>query len=246
MLDRHSVGRGILLLALVIAVSHFAKAATLQISPVMVELGSQDNASGLTLRNPGDQPLYGQVRVYRWTQTDGEDVLSPTQEIVASPPLIQIPARAEQLVRLVRPAPAPGSGEQSYRLLIDELPEPGEKPADGVTIRLRYSVPVFVEPPGASGSPQLKWTLQQGSGGWDLVVENTGTRRAQISAVELVDATGTAHLLNKGLLGYALAGQTRRWSITLAPDAGPGGAMSLRAAVNATPVTASIRVEPRR
>lgn len=242
-------------LALVTVAGHPAAAATLQISPVMVELGPKDNASGLTLRNPGEQPLYGQVRVYRWTQVDGNDVLSPTQEIIASPPLIQIPAQAEQLVRLVRPAPDAGAtpsatatasaAEQNYRLLIDELPDPGEKPADGVTIRLRYSVPVFVEPPGNSGTPQLKWTLQQDSGGWDLAVENTGTRRAQISAVELVDASGAAHLLNKGLLGYALAGQARRWHVTLPPDTGLGGAVRLRAAVNATPVTASIRIEPR-
>jgi fimbrial chaperone protein len=246
-------------LTLVTVAGHPAAAATLQISPVMVELGPKDNASGLTLRNPGEQPLYGQVRVYRWTQVDGDDVLSPTQEIVASPPLIQIPAQAEQLVRLVRPAPDAGVGagagatpsatasaaERNYRLLIDELSDPGEKPADGVTIRLRYSVPVFVEPPGNSGTPQLKWTLQQDGGGWELAVENIGTRRAQISAVELVDAGGAAHLLNKGLLGYALAGQARRWHVTLPPDTGLGGAMRLRAAVNATPVTASIRIEPR-
>ncbi len=222
-----------------------AVAATLQISPVMIELRPKDHASGLILRNSGGQPLYGQVRVYRWTQVDGDDVLSPTQDIVASPPLIQIPAQAEQLVRLVRPAEDAAASEQSYRLLIDELPEPGEQLADGVTIRLRYSVPVFVEPPGASGSPQLEWTLQRSSDGWDLSVENIGTRRARISVVELVDMGGTAHLLNKGLLGYALAGQVRRWHVTLPPDTGLGGAMSLRAAVNATPVTASIRIEPR-
>jgi fimbrial chaperone protein len=225
--------------------SRCAVAATLQISPVMVELSAKENASGLTLRNPGDQPLYGQVRVYSWSQVDGEDVLSPTEEIVASPPLIQIPAQAEQLVRLVRPVPGASAAEQSYRLLIDELPDAGDKPADGVTIRLRYSVPVFVEPPGATGIPRLTWSLQRGADGWDLVVENTGARRAQISAVELVDPAGAVHTLNKGLLGYALAGRTRRWRVPLAPDAGLSGAMTIRAAINATPVTASVRVEPR-
>jgi fimbrial chaperone protein len=222
-----------------------AIAATLQISPVTVELSARDNASGLSLRNPGDEPLYGQVRVYSWSQIDGEDVLSPTQEIVASPPLIQIAAQAEQLVRLVRPSPGANSAEQSYRLLIDELPEPGGRPADGVTIRLRYSVPVFVEPPGAPGGPQLKWSLLQVADGWDLVVENTGTRRAQISAVELVEPAGAVHTLNKGLLGYALAGQTRRWRVPLVLDARSSGAMTIRAAINATPITASIGVESR-
>ncbi|MEJ0002852.1 MAG: molecular chaperone [Pararobbsia sp.] len=225
--------------------AHPVAAATLQISPVMVELAAKDKASGLTLRNPGDQPIYGQVRVYTWHQVDGENVLAPTQDIVASPPLIRIPARAEQLVRLVRPAPAADAAEHSYRLLIDELPEPDAGPADGVTIRLRYSVPVFVEPPGIVGTPRLTWSLQRGAKGWDLVVENTGTRRAQISAVELVEAGGTAHSLGRGLLGYALAGRTRRWRVALAPDAALAGTLAIRAAVNAVPVSASVRVEPR-
>lgn len=221
----------------------YANAATLQISPVVVEFSPSDNASGLTLRNPGDRPLYGQVRVFRWTQTNGEDVLAPTQDIVASPPLIEIPARAEQLVRIVRPAAGNIAGEQSYRLLIDELPEPDARANDGVVIRLRYSVPVFLEPAAQTGAPRLAWSLERTAAGWQLDVTNSGTRRAQISGVDLVDRDGKAYSLNKGLLGYALAGQQRRWQVTLPPGVAPGDTLTLRAAVNATPVEAHVRVD---
>jgi fimbrial chaperone protein len=230
--------------ALLVASGGVVCAATLQISPVMVELAAGDNASGLTLRNPGDKPLYGQVRVFKWSQANGEEILAPTQDIVASPPLIQIPAQAEQLVRLVRPSMQPANAEQSYRLLIDELPEPDAKLADGVTIRLRYSVPVFVEPAGPPRLPELIWSISRAAQGWQLGVENAGAHRAQISAIELVDASGKAYVLNKGLLGYALAGQHRQWPITLPSDAEIGGEMTVRAAVNASPVSTSIRVQP--
>jgi fimbrial chaperone protein len=180
--------------------------------------------------------------VFRWTQTEGEDVLTPTQDIVASPPLIEIPPHAEQLVRLVRPNAANPAGEQSYRLLIDELPEPDARNNDGVVIRLRYSVPVFVEPPNTQGMPALAWTLEHSPQGWQLNVVNDGVRRAQISAVQLVDREGKTYVLNKGLLGYALAGKTRRWQVSVPADAALGNEVTVRAAVNATPVEAQAHV----
>lgn len=222
-----------------------AHAATLQISPVTVDLQSNESASGITLRNPGDGPLYGQVRVFRWDQSNGNDTLIPTQELIASPPLIQIGAQADQLVRLVRATSAPVAVEQSYRVLIDELPPPDTTPANGVTIRLRYSVPIFVEPAGAAGQPVLLWHLAREDHGWVLRVDNTGTKRAQIAAVQLVNGAGKAYEINKGLLGYALAGRTGQWQTSLAPDDDLGGTVKVRAAVNSLPVEAVVIVEQR-
>ncbi len=227
---------GSLLLSFAVVVS----ASTLQISPVTVDLSPGENASGITLRNPGDTPLYGQVRVFRWDQANGDDVLTPTTDLAASPPLIQIPAHSDQLIRLVRAIPAPPSGEQSYRLLIDELPAPDEPVANGVTIRLRYSVPVFVEPAGTAGVPVLSWHLMHDNGHWVLRVDNSGSRRAQIAAVQLLDGTGNPYDINKGLLGYALAGRGRQWQVTLPPDTAPSGVMKIRAQVNALPAEATL------
>lgn len=237
---RHCLATLLLIIGTVASVAH---AATLQISPVMVELQSTENASGITLRNPGDQALYGQVRVFRWDQANGDDTLTPTQDLIASPPLIQIAAQADQLVRLVRAIPAPVAREQSFRLLIDELPQPDATPTNGVTIRLRYSVPVFVEPAGVVGQASLSWHLIQSGQGWVMRVDNTGTRHAQIAAVELVDGAGKTYKINRGLLGYALAGCARQWQVALPPEADLGGKVKVRAAVNSLPVEAAVNVE---
>ncbi|MCG2597257.1 MAG: fimbria/pilus periplasmic chaperone, partial [Achromobacter sp.] len=101
-----------------------ARAATLQISPVLVDLPPQQSATGIMLRNPGITPIYGQVRVYAWDQAQGDDVLAPTEAIQASPPIIQVPPKGEQLVRLVRAGKDVAPLEQSYRLVIDEIPDP--------------------------------------------------------------------------------------------------------------------------
>jgi fimbrial chaperone protein len=220
-----------------------AQAATLQISPVMIDMSADANATGITLKNPGEKPMYGQVRVFRWEQANGEDVLTPTQDVVASPPLIQIAGNGDQLVRLVRTTPAPSAAEQSYRVLIDELPEPDAAPTSGVTIRLRYSVPVFVEPGADLGQPRLAWHLSRGAQNWTLQVENTGKKRAQIAAVQLVDTTGKTYPINKGLLGYALAGHGRRWPVDLPANVAQGGPLRVRASVNSLPAEAAVNID---
>jgi fimbrial chaperone protein len=230
-------------LAALLCVAGAAHAASLQISPVTIEFGTDDTATGITLRNPGERPVYGQVRVFRWDQADGEDTLTPTQDLLASPPLIEVGTQSEQLIRVVRASRTPAGAEQSYRLLIDELPQPGEAPTNGVAIRLRYSIPVFVEP-ASNGAPRLDWALLRGNAGWLLRVRNDGTRRAQLASVELVTADGHTYPLTRGLLGYALAGRTGQWSVPLPAGVTPGGKVTVRATVNSQPASAVVAVEP--
>ncbi|QAU25327.1 molecular chaperone [Dyella sp. M7H15-1] len=219
------------------------RASSLQISPVMIELRHGEGAATLTLRNPGDQPLYGQVRVFRWDQSNGQDNMQATQDLVASPPLIEIPAHGEQYVRLVLSHDSNAGQEQSYRLLIDELPAADSADENGVTIRLRYSVPVFVEPEGATGAPALAWHARQDAEGWWLRVTNSGRRRARISMVQLMAGDGKTYLVEKGLLGYALAGRTMQWRLNLDSHGALKAPVDIRAYVNALSVEDHVTID---
>jgi fimbrial chaperone protein len=225
-----------------------SQAATLQISPVSINFNPGDQAVGLTLRNPGETPIYGQVRVFRWDQVSDGDVLSPSHELIASPPLIQVGASADQLVRLVLTSTAPVAREQTYRLLIDELPQPGEpsesfEPAGkGVTIRLRYSVPVFIGPEGIAGTPALSFHLVRAGERWMLRVVNSGNSHGQISQVKLRSNAGRQIEVNRGLLGYALPGRTREWQVKLPADIDPRTITHIEASVNAQPINAVLEV----
>lgn len=227
-------------LGFAVMTSGAAQAATLQISPVSVNFGPATNASGLTLINPSDAALYGQVRVFRWTQVNGDDQLSPTEDLIASPPLIQVGGKADQLVRLVRRQAAPAPVEQSYRLLIDELPGPEDTTGGGVTIRLRYSVPVFIEPALPNAQAVLTWHIVHAANHWVLSVMNTGVRHAQISGVTVYSADGTPYVVSKGLLGYALAGAGRSWQVDLPGNAAISDGSKIHAMVNAVPSDATV------
>jgi len=228
-----------LLLALSLAAP--AGAANLQISPVSISFRAAQTAAGITLQNLGEQPLHGQVRVFSWDQKDGEDVLTPATDVVASPPIMEVGPNSTQTVRLVRRNGGAVAREQTYRILIDEIPRE-EAAASGVAIRLQYSVPVFVQPLDDKAAPRLAWSLQQKDGAWFLHLKNDGNLHAQVGATVLRTAAGKEFQVSKGLLGYALAGRERAWR--LAPEAGAvlqgAGQLALRTMVNAQALDASV------
>jgi fimbrial chaperone protein len=221
------------------AFSAAASAVTLQISPVTIEMGPAAKGAAMTLTNPGTSRIFGQLRVYEWDQQDGRDVLRPTRALVASPPLLEVPAGGAQLVRLVRTDQGPTGKESSYRILIDEIPDENEAPGTGVQIRMRYSVPVLVDGGlSANDGPILSWTLTRAADYWQLRVDNRGSRRARISAISLRDAGGQRHQVAQGLLGYALAGRFHIWKLEIPASVELGADLEVHAEVNAHSIVA--------
>lgn len=220
-----------------------ASAATLQISPVNVEFSAKQNAIGLTLSNPGDTAVYGQVRIYAWTQEAGEDKLTPTDAIAASPPILRIEGNGAQIIRLVRVSNAPPAAEQNYRLLVDELPEPGQPTQSGISIRMRYSIPVFVAPAVALPKPELRFTLKRMGEDWYLEAQNLGGSRAQIGATSFVDAAGKSHPVTSGLLGYALAGQRRVFKLPWPVGKAPASPLTIDATINTVPTRSVVNID---
>jgi fimbrial chaperone protein len=227
----HTLPRG-LALACLLAAAFDASASGLQIAPTSLTLATGGPAQALWLTNTGDRELRAQVRAYHWSQAAGHDELDPTQAIVASPPMLSIPPGGHQLVRVIRTGQgAQASGEQAFRLLVDELPLGGEGKQSGVQYVLRYSVPVFV---GVSGTPSLQWTGTFGSDGLALDVHNSGSAHAQISGLGLSSAGGAPVELNPGLLGYVLPGATMHWTLHVPAGTSTSNA-SIKALINGEP-----------
>lgn len=224
-----------------------AQGANLQISPVSISFQPGQNAAGIQLQNNGDTPLYGQVRVYAWDQRDGVDALTPTTQLVASPPIIEIAGKSAQTIRLVRrgvagTAATPGGAEQTYRILIDELPR-GDPQQGNVAIRLQYSVPAFVLPADTQAAPQLEWSTFQRAGAWHLRARNTGALHAQIGATSVTVGSRDV-VLSKGLLGYALPGRTREWALPADVAGALPAPLAIDTTVNAKPQSARAAVAP--
>jgi fimbrial chaperone protein len=228
-----------------------AHAGSLQVSPIRVDLSAEQPAAVMKLHNRGDQPITAQVRVFGWSQTLDEDHLDDAQRIVASPPIITIPAGGDQTVRILRTSREAPQGEETYRLLVDEIPQAETARTSGVRMQLRYSVPVFVGAPAAA-APKIDFSLQRvaGADGKNLPgrlmlrASNGDAAHAQLSQVRIEWADGHSTELAPGLLGYALAHATRQWPVGDAASAtGHAGNATVHAIVNGTPVTAQVPLD---
>lgn len=211
-------------LGLAAATPHPALAgASLLISPIDPVIEGGRGAAALWLENRGDAPAVMQIRLFRWTQDNGEDRYADQAEIVASPPIVQIPAGGRQLVRLTSaPAQRP-AGESAYRVIVDEIPAaptPAEGGAPsgtarGVRFQMRYSIPLFVYGGAMRVTPQQRAATLAGlrcavvvqGDARTLRITNEGPLHARLVEVRFDERAGAVPL-GQGLFGYVLPGQT--------------------------------------
>src|SRR5271169_6106572 len=99
------------------AIAAPATASTFNISPIRAQLTNTHKTEALTLINAEDSPVVVQVRVVSWSQKGGTEQLEDTRELLATPPVLQIPANGQQIVRVaLRRDPDP-SQELTYRVI---------------------------------------------------------------------------------------------------------------------------------
>jgi len=229
------------LIGLVALQAPAACAGALQVSPVGLDLPSGRAAAVLTVRDGDQTPMNVQVRVFRWTQVDGEDHLEPADDVVASPPIAPLAPQTDRMVRIVRTS-AQADTEQSYRLIVDELPPPPSTDSHRVQLLLRHSIPLFFGADGASG-PKVAWTAVATDQGVTLTALNSGGRHVRISNLKLVDASGATVTERPGLVGYVLAGSEVVWRLPK-PAAGRGAAVRLHADGDLGSVDAPLQPAP--
>ena len=214
----------------------WAEAGSLTVSPITVDVVTPATTATVTARNGESRPLAAQIRVFRWTQVDGQDRLDPTEDIVASPPVVTINGGADYVVRLERTAGREIAGEEAYRVIVDELPNPNRQRNGSVALVLRYLLPAFFFSADAT-QPKLVWSLAHRGGATLLQAANSGDKRIQIVDLKLGDAN-RGLMVGKGLAGYVLGHSTRSWVVPA------GSGLTNAAVVSATsdhgPIHASL------
>jgi fimbrial chaperone protein len=181
-------------------------AASLQVSPILVDLEAEKSSTSvITLRNSSDGVVNAQVRVFKWSQENGADVFDETSDVVASPPIIKLNAQGSNVIRVVRVKNSAPVGEESYRLIIDELPN-GDKKAGTIAMLVRHSVPMFFSTARAT-NPEVTWSLTRKAGKLQVKAVNVGDKRLRLA--NLTGTSGGATIdFGRGLNGYVLGRST--------------------------------------
>jgi len=223
-------------LALVAGTAHAR--GQLQTRQTGIDLQAGARAGRLVLANTGDAPIAAQVRVYAWRQEGGEDVLEPSNALVVSPAIVEIPAGGEQLVRVVRPDGSAVAREQAYRVVVDELPGDPASDSSTVQVRMRFLIPVFVRAKDPAPTA-LTCRLESAA----LACSNSGGRAAQLGATHLLNGAQRIEV-TPGLLGYVLAGGMRRFQVDPGVLARAGVQSRLEVRLNGEPATLDLARAP--
>jgi fimbrial chaperone protein len=178
-----------------------------------------------------------QIRVYRWSQVNGQEKLEPTGDVAASPPASTLPPGGMQTVRLVRTRKDPIVGEESYRLFIDQLPQPAQARTGLVSLVVRHSIPAFFRSAELS-SASVSWSAEIARGSVTVTARNDGQRRMRIARLQVRDAKGSTVQFGEGLVGYALGKSSMRWTARAGHQGLGAGQLSVSAQTDVGAVNA--------
>jgi fimbrial chaperone protein len=219
--------RALLLGAFVLA-SAPCLASTFNISPVRVQLGAGHRTEALTLTNADDAPVVVQVHLVSWSQKDGVETLEDTREMLSTPPVLQIAANGQQIIRVaLRRDPDP-TQELTYRVIFEEVPQAAPQAFSGLRVALRLSVPIFVAPAQGKASPQVAWQSRWLSNGQlEVAATNSGTGHLQVTDFE-AQFPGSLMPLRGVSSKYVLPGSRVSWILTPPADATRQGVIPIR------------------
>ena len=204
-----------------------ASASTFNISPIRAELTNSHRTAALTITNAEDSPVVVQVRVVVWSQKGGTEQLDDTRELLATPPVLQIAANSQQIVRVaLRREPDPAL-ELTYRVIFEEVPQAAPKDFTGLRVALRLSIPVFVAPAHGSANAEVAWASRWlANGQLELAATNNGRGHLQITDFE-AQFPGSLMPLRGVTSKYVLPGSRMSWTLTPPADATKQGAIPI-------------------
>jgi fimbrial chaperone protein len=233
--------RAMAALALAIGFAAGAQAISLTVTPLVLKLDDTDRSGALSVTNESGEARVIQVELVRWTQKNGQNVQTPSADLLVNPPLATVQPGQSQTIRIGLRQAADSTQERAYRVYITGVPPPGEH-INGLRVVLRLGVPIYVAPK-ADASADVHWDAARAPNG-ELVLTllNDGNRHVRIDSFKAVDAA-TGHVIGASRPDpfTLLAGQARRYGMRL-PSGWHGGELKLIAKTEDGSSEASVEV----
>jgi fimbrial chaperone protein len=196
-----------------------ARASTFNISPIRAELGGPRHTAALTLTNADETPVVVQVSVLQWSQSDGADQLDDTREMLATPPVLQIPGTSEQIIRVALRREPEAARELAYRVIFQEVPLAAAADFTGLRVALRLSIPIFVAPANGKASADVAWEARWlPDGDLEVAATNHGNGHMQVIDFDL-ELAGADLPLHGNTTKYILPGSRMVWTLKAPADA---------------------------
>jgi fimbrial chaperone protein len=191
-----------------------------RVTPIRLEFNKYAKSGVFNVINEGRSGITLQVTASEWTQDQaGKDVYTETSDIVFFPKIVSLEAGEQRVIRAGMKGAQPAR-EKTYRLFIEEIPEPKKAEGARISIAIRFAPPIFVKPASETVSGSVEaFGLSQGT--LTAVVRNTGNVHVTVTSVTLrgVSAAGE-EAFSKEIAGwYLLSGASRPYTADIPRDA---------------------------
>jgi len=217
-----------ILIFLVSMATAMASASNVGVWPINPRIDSPTSSTLLWVKNNNkNDPVVLQARVFLWKQIDNKDQLEAQDDLVISPPIIEVKPDMQQIFRVMnrKGAIANASVEQTYRILIDEVPKEDSAQGSELRFQMRYSLPLFVGRPAPYNDKTIVDVLKNMANylSYRIVQEpspaieiiNKGPLHARLSNLTVRHNSLPENKLqiSDGLLGYVLPNSAKRWPL---------------------------------
>jgi len=200
------------LLLLLLAGGFSLQAGSYTVNPVRIELSTRQLRTTIQIQNLGEEPATIQAHIAAWNANGAEEILSDNDDILLNPPIFKVAGGHTQFLRLGLRHPQPDTREETYRLILEEVPPPPKAGFVGINTLLKISVPIFIKP--RVSSPQLAWTLQRTSDReLRLSVENRGNAHVQIRKLAVTASGVSEPGFAQNTATYVLQNARKEWVI---------------------------------
>lgn len=190
-----------------------------RVAPIMLDFDKGARTGSITVYNEGTEKLTVQMKAMEWSQdAEGKDKYADTRDIIFFPKIMTLEKNENKIIRAGIRIPAVAR-EKTFRLFIEEIPEPKKKEGSTVAIAIRFGVPIFAKPL----KEELRGEIGDAGmthGKLSFVVSNTGNVHFRITSISATEKDAKGNILySRELEGwYLLNGVSRTYTADIPKD----------------------------
>jgi len=165
-------------------------------SPISASLSPEgkDSTRSFQLKNDGDNHVAVRINLFtRKMDMDGNETMEPADELfTVYPDRVVLPPKSFQSVRIRWKGPVDLTKEQSYRILVEQVPvdfEGQSRKGSGLKIMFRYLGAIYITPDFAVPEVVLEKStahiVQEESQTAEFIFYNRGTKHAILTDLKL-------------------------------------------------------------
>jgi P pilus assembly chaperone PapD len=193
-----------------------ACAQAITISPVHLSMSVKKPIISLTVTNDSARIMTFQTKTVIWSQVNGDNVYSDTNDFMITPPIVSIQANSSQVFRLALFRNSPHLVELSYRVILEDITAELASEENGLSFKFNHSLPLMYAP--ITPLDSVLWTRCESNvvGKSCLRMDNQGNRHTKLVRFNAVSTT--AQVPYEGAK-TVLAGSSAQWFYTTMIDA---------------------------